>query len=319
MRILDVSNSSERPRHRGHGGLLENSVVTMLKKHAKEYEAEFVSSPEQADIIFTNDVYPAWVDNFNLPRVKRMDGVFWQKKNIERNISLNAAAEKSDYVIFISEFSKNQYEELYNPLNVPNKVILNWVDTNYFYPSEEPIQENIVITTASSWKREEKRFSSILYLAHHFKDLQFIFIGKPETKYVLERNLVFTGEIKEPQELASILRRGKGFINLSYRDAAPKVIPEAMCCGLSVFFSFSGGTKEFYPAGQTIQDPIKEKFEEKTPELSLTNLENTFCKFLFQLDKNYQYTRKNFKVYQRRKETLLKNYFDVFSNLKESR
>ena len=313
MRILDVSNSSERPQHRGYGGLLENSVVTMLKKHARDYGANFVSEPEDADLFFTNDVYPAWVEKYNLPRIKRMDGVFWQKENIERNIPLNAAAEKSDCVIFISEFSKSQYEELYHPLTVPNKVILNWVDTDYFYPSEEPIEVTNIIATASSWEREEKRFRFILALARQFQDIQFILIGKPNNKYISEKNLIFTGEMKNPTELASSLRRGKGFINLSYRDAAPKVIPEAMCCGLPVFFTLSGGTREFNPAGYAIQDPILNNFEHETPKLSLDDLFSSFQKFLDNLHLNYLYTRCTFPSYQIRKANLLENYFGVFS------
>ena len=101
MKIHDCSNSSERPANRGYGGAVENAVVTMLKRYAPAFDSEFVDDPHHADLIFTNDVYPSNIVHLDIPRVKRMDGVFWQHGLKHRNVALNSAALISDHVTHI--------------------------------------------------------------------------------------------------------------------------------------------------------------------------------------------------------------------------
>lgn len=113
LRIFDCSNSSERPANRNFGGPIQNEFVGLLHKYSKKYGIVFVDSLDDCDVVFTNDVYPESVLTSDKPRVKRMDGVFWQNELKERNEKYNLAAKQSDLVIFISEYSKKSFETLY--------------------------------------------------------------------------------------------------------------------------------------------------------------------------------------------------------------
>ena len=104
-KIFDCSNSAERPPHRGGGGPIMNDILCYLHQNAAEYNYEFIDSASNADVIITNDVFPAEVIGLGKPLVKRMCGPFWQKEHSKRNERLNVAARIADTVIFISEYS----------------------------------------------------------------------------------------------------------------------------------------------------------------------------------------------------------------------
>lgn len=113
LKIFDCSNSEERPMNRNFGGPIQNEFVSLLHKHSNNYFVKFVDDVNECDIIFTNDIYPEYILEIDKPKVKRMDGIFWQTDLKERNEKYNKAAEQSDLVIFISEYSRNSYYKLY--------------------------------------------------------------------------------------------------------------------------------------------------------------------------------------------------------------
>lgn len=80
IRILDCSNSRERQEHRGGRGPLMNDVMSYLRTYASDYGCVFVEDVDKADIIITNDVFPAKLQNSSLPKLKRMDGVIQGSK-----------------------------------------------------------------------------------------------------------------------------------------------------------------------------------------------------------------------------------------------
>jgi glycosyltransferase involved in cell wall biosynthesis len=265
MKIYDCSNSLERPRHRSESyGPPENDVMRYLKENAHKYEAEWVRTPRDADVVMTNDVFPKDILTLGKPMVKRMDGVFWRPKEIARNIPLNRAARQADRVVFISEYSAKCYLELYGP-DINYKVVLNWVDPGVFKPI--PIPDSICTSDpfyyrreydeideccygaprhysfaacASNWERREKRLTSLLKLARQSSDL-FLLIGHVETP--LPPNIESVGYLSPP-EIARWLNLADAFINLSYKDPAPKVVAQAISCGKPVLYADSGGTRE---------------------------------------------------------------------------
>jgi glycosyltransferase involved in cell wall biosynthesis len=246
VKIYDCSNSPERPTNRGFGGLVENAVVTILKKYGPLKGLFFVDSPEECDIIFTNDVYPESIQtNFkHKPKIKRMDGIFWQPELIERNLPYVHSCKMSDTVIFVSNFSYYCYTyEIQDSTTA--RVILNWVDEDIFYAKQnkKPKLENYV-AVATSWARPEKGLAELLKIAKCLKKEETLYlVGTMPEDINLPDNVKSLGYMSDLR-LANTLRDMDAMINTSQRDAAPKVVAEAISCGLPVFYLSSGGTEE---------------------------------------------------------------------------
>ena len=137
IKIFDCSNSDERPNHRGHGGPIENDIIRYLKQYCSRYNCSFTEDVLKADVIITNDIFPSSLIGIDIPKVKRMDGVFFQEALKNRNDSLNYSAELADHVIFISEFSKNSFFNLYRGKDIKkHSVVLNRADPRVFSHSE---------------------------------------------------------------------------------------------------------------------------------------------------------------------------------------
>lgn len=239
--IFDCSNSEERPAHRGGGGPKQNDILRYLSEHAAEYGYQFVDDANKADIIITNDVYPKYILDIDRPRVKRMCSPFWRSSLLHRNILLNEAAKRSNLVIFISEYSKNSYQAIYGQPEFNNIVIHHWVDDKVFFNKFN--HNDVIISSATDWSREEKRVFEFINLALANKHLQFKLIGK--CNITLPKNVSSCGYISNPMEMADVLNDGSIFVNLTYRDAATKTVPQALSCCLPVLYSTSGGVKEY--------------------------------------------------------------------------
>jgi glycosyltransferase involved in cell wall biosynthesis len=247
MKIFDCSNSIARPAHRNGGGPKQNDIMRYLQENAHQYDCSFVDSAGAADIIITNDVYPEEVIKLDRPKVKRMCSPFWRSSLQYRNISLNRAAEQSNKVLFISDYSRDSYKEIFG-INFAHTVVKHWVDTNVFYPRRSSGScDGSVISSATDWNREEKRIGEVIKLAESCPDIQFKLIGKCEI--ALPANVKSLGYISSPDAMAEELSKSRLFINLTYRDAATKTVPQALSCGVPVFYSSSGGVGEFVSDG----------------------------------------------------------------------
>jgi len=280
-KIYDCSNSAERPPHRSESfGPKENDVVRGLKKHCKLFGCEFVDKPEDADVLFTNDVYPASVLKLDKPKVKRMDGVYWHKDLIERNNPLNTAAIQSDAVIFISRYSMESFKVLYgSDILKKATVALNCVDTDVFFPMD--VYSNDWVASASNWGRQDKRFEDLMFFAEELiPDGTLYLIGNCDAK--VPPNVLKYGHLDSEERMGQILNIGGAFINLSYRDPAPKVVCQAINCGLPILYADSGGTNELvdaYGVGIGIKDESKLVFESLTPRLKESDMRTAFDTF----------------------------------------
>jgi glycosyltransferase involved in cell wall biosynthesis len=181
------------------------------------------------------------------PKVKRMDGIFFQPELVERNIPYVKSCQMANHVIFVSKYSLNCYNNKYGRLPGKKTVILNWVDEDIFYPSppKEKTNPTDYVAVATSWARPEKGLSRLLDIAKMLgpKDTLFL-IGTMPDDIELPPNVKPLGYMSEFR-LANTLREMDVLINASENDAAPKVIPEAICCGLMVLCYQSGGSVEF--------------------------------------------------------------------------
>lgn len=128
LKIYDCSINKFAPTHRKYSmGNKQNDIMADLKLYANKLNIVFVNSYKQADAIITNTTYTPdivkYANQNNVPLIKRMDGVFWQKNLIKRNQHLNKAATLSDAVIFISKFSQNSFKKLYPHLKLKKNML----------------------------------------------------------------------------------------------------------------------------------------------------------------------------------------------------
>lgn len=279
-RIYDCSNSNDRPKHRKESrGPKENDIMRGLKKHAALFFYEFVDQPQDADVIITNDVYPQHILALDKPRVKRMDGVFFLERLKERNHPLNQAALQSTTVIFISEYSKRSFESLYQTRVNDSFVVPNCVDDSVYFPLPKRIGNPFWVATASNWAREEKRYEDLVIFATEVmsKSQELLLIGECNGDYVPRVDKI--GYIDDENELNRCINMGKAFINLSYRDPAPKVVCQAVNCKLPILYANSGGTPEMVNAGVPIADNSVFDFEDNVPRLNVDHMRMAYNYF----------------------------------------
>jgi glycosyltransferase involved in cell wall biosynthesis len=235
IKIFDCSNSPERPLHRPNSRCpRENDIMKDLKIYCPN-DFIFIDNAYDSDVIITNDVFPNYLKNMNKIKVKRMDGVYWQEQFKERNIPLNESAQIADLVIFISEFSKNSYFNLYGNALKNNVVIKNNADSNIFKNlNNKPKDKIYLCASASNWTRPEKRLSSIMKLVEHYpnKKIHLNLIG--DVKEKLPNNVTSYGYKENQKEMSEIMNMSNIFINFSYKDACPKTVIQSLQCGLPV-------------------------------------------------------------------------------------
>lgn len=277
IRILDCSNSRERQEHRGGRGPLTNDVMRYLQTYAADYGCIFTSDVAKADIIITNDVFPTSLQNIELPKLKRMDGVYFQNQFKVRNEPLNQSALLADHVIFISEFSRHSYGVLYGQPLKSFSVALNQVDPSVYY-ADSSISKNeqfTLISSATSWDREEKRLADIIKFAKiSGEQIQLIGDMSNSVKASIPDNILSLGYNTDNEKTCRQLNKASAFLNFSYKDAAPKTVLQGLCCGLPVFYANSGGLRELVgECGVGVVDgDYKNRFEERCPALDLDDM-----------------------------------------------
>lgn len=284
-RIYDCSNSVERPEHRGGGGPIMNDIMRYLHEYAEDYYYKFVDSPQDAQVIITNDVFPADIVSLGKPLVKRMCGPFYQNDNSFRNLILNSSAVLADEVIFISEYSRKQYLHCFGDNLKSHKVVLNCIDHNVFFPEDiMPAKHKFTLAAcATNWNRKEKRLADLINFAKANPRISFTIIGTVDEK--LPKNMLGMGYLSNPKDIAYILNSSDGFINLSYRDAATKTVPQAVSCGLPVLYANSGGVSEMVrnpnglDFGVAIPDSNCLDMESDVPPLNLEDIQAAYKKY----------------------------------------
>jgi len=220
---------------------------------------------------------PNEILNTNIPRVKRMDGIYWDTRVFSRNDKLNNAALQSDLVIFISKFSQQSFHTLYPKLKIKSEVVvLNDVDDTSFYNCN--IQKHYDFACAcTNWDREEKRFDDIMLFAEYLKtqNKTLLMIGKNTRN--LPSNVIGTGYISDYTELNNAINSAKYFVNFSFRDAGCKCVAQAVKCNLPVLYANSGGVPELVNKNcVAINDVENIYFANKVPALKYDNMVNGY-------------------------------------------
>lgn len=298
IKIFDCSNSNQIS-HKRKFGPKDNDIIYGLKYYSSLFDCKFVNDYKNADVIITNDIYPDYIKNLDIPKIKRMDGIYWNNENKEKNLELNESASISDHVIFISNYSKNALNTLYPEIKIKNySIILNVADDKIFKNFQKK-DEYLRSFSASctDWSRSEKRFKDLINFSENISEKIYL-IGHCDN--TVPNNIIKMGYINNYFEINKILNKTSAFINLSYRDAAPKVVCQAVSCGLPVLYADSGGTGELIDYGIPINDEKNIFFSNELNELNIKDI----------LESYYKMKKKFNSLFGNKK----RNYLDMISN-----
>jgi glycosyltransferase involved in cell wall biosynthesis len=307
MRIFDcsINTTSNKLHNKLSLGSIENDIMKDLRKYSNLFNVEFVDDYKLSDIIITNTSYPDDIlehsIKHNIPKIKRMDGIFNINAIKDRNISLNNAASQSDKVIFISEYSKDVYYKLYGYKLKRECVVLNNVDNIIFKPLNFNKDKFILCSSATNWNRKDKRLKSIINLANRIND-KIILIGRCDDK--LPSNIQSLGYIEDYNRINTILNAGSLFLSPFFRCAGSKVTIQAIHAGLPVLYSSSGGIKEMVNSGESVRDYTEIDFLDNIPDIDDDDLYNKYI-----IIKNNYKSYTNFVKKEDYKDTI-KKYFD---------
>jgi diguanylate cyclase (GGDEF)-like protein len=315
IKIYDCSINSYAPKHRADSlGSKENDIMLDLKKYQSKLSVMFVPDYKKADRVITNTTYTPAILKYaaknNIPLIKRMDGVFWRRDLIERNIKLNEAARQSDAVIFISKFSKDSFAALYPSITLKREyVILNNVNEKIF--NKKTTQKNRFFTwgaSATNWSRDEKRPNEILRFADFVGSYneKILLIGKSNIKHP---SIINAGYFTDYNKLSKAINSVDAWVNFSYRDAAPKTVLQAIRCGKPVLYADSGGVSELVGNfGIPIPDNRGMTFETDNFKLNLDDIIDSYHKFK-EVYRNLSHTNE-----QKKYIDTLREYVDVFES-----
>jgi len=303
-----INITSNREHNTNSLGPIENDIMKDLSLYSFLFGFTRTYDYKESDVFITNTTYPQeileWSENHSIPKIKRMDGIFWQNDILTKNELLNEAALQSDHIIFISDYSKDTLKDLYG-YELNSTVILNNVDDTIFYPRDK--EGFSLVSSCSNWNRDGKRIYELIKLADNI-DEEIHLIGQCDKK--LPQNIIKHGYISSQKQMSDIISRSSIFLSLFFRDAGSKVTCQAIKCGLPVLYTTSGGLNELVRGnGVPVIDDDRMDFRNSSPPL---NTDDVISKYK-ELKEKYNFLMKNFKQREPYYYTI-ENYFKVMKN-----
>ncbi len=190
--------------------------------------------------------------------------------------------ELADFVIYQSEFTRRACEEFIGPAPCPWEIVPNAVDEHRFTPPDVREKRNVLL--AVGLHRHEQRMGAMLnalaVVRRSVPDVRLKIAGPIRAEGLgavkdlmeeriralgLEDCVELLGEVLQ-EDLPDLYRTASVLLHPASIDWCPKVVIEAMACGLPVAYALHGGTPELVrDAG--IGAPIDEPSWKRMPEI----------------------------------------------------
>jgi glycosyltransferase involved in cell wall biosynthesis len=216
----------------------------------------------------------------------------------------------------VSAIIGNKLKELFRLDDV--RIIHNTVDTRFFfYPGTEVSKFRFihVSTLAAYQKNIDGMLRSFSILANQRQDFELVIVGTASaelkekvTRSELASFVIFTGEISYP-EVALQMQQASALVLFSRYENFPCVIIEALCCGLPVIASDTGGIKEAINEANGI-------LVQSENEIQLTEALN---RVMNEYDKFDRHKIDNEASQQFSYETIGKQFYDLYNEVTENR
>jgi glycosyltransferase involved in cell wall biosynthesis len=196
---------------------------------------------------------------YKKPYVLRADGIYFDvSETLGSNNKLNEpifrSIENATGIVFVSAFSRTLIETFFKPVDKPNVIIHNAVDTNIFKPGDENMRDRIgisrndkvIITSAHwrKWKRLEDLVNIFLEFTRNEKQIYHLLILGGNPDFVIDHEKIhYIGEVNA-QELPRWYRTGDVYLHMAWLENCGNTQIEAMACGLPVLCTNQGGIGE---------------------------------------------------------------------------
>ena len=212
--------------------------------------------------------YPAW------------HGEGWE----DTNKPLALAHSSADYIFYQSKFCQESAWRFLGKATVQFEVLYNPVDTAFFSPATmEKRTDGPVMLVAGSHLynyRVTTAVDALRNLCKDFPSARLIIAGRfrwgnsEESAEAEIRKYVSDCEMNERVEWVGaynqlqapdLFRRADILLHTTYNDSCPRLVVEAMACGLPVVYSASGGVPELVGDSAGVGVPAPRDWEKQHP------------------------------------------------------
>lgn len=183
----------------------------------------------------------------------------------------------SDYVFYQSEFCRESVRHFFGEAKIPGEVLFNVVDTAVFSPAEsDPAPGELVLVTAGShhtFYRVQAAMDTLALVSRTIPEARMIMAGRymwrsneqealqEARQYTRQLGLDTRIEFRESYsqlQAVQLLRQGHLLLHTKYNDPCPRLVVEALSCGLPVVYSATGGVPELVgdKAGIGVPGPL---------------------------------------------------------------
>ena len=187
---------------------------------------------------------------------------------------------QADYVFYQSKFCKVSANRFLGKRKGPFEILYNPVDTKIFKPASVP-RKGTRILLAGSHQHFYRVRSAIEMLSHIVADVPDMrltiagrYIWKPKQEEALAeardfaaklgvtQYIDFMGEYSQ-KEAVSLMQQSHILLHTKYNDPCPRLVVEAMSCGLPIVYSHSGGVPELVgeDAGIGVSAPLDWEYD----------------------------------------------------------
>jgi glycosyltransferase involved in cell wall biosynthesis len=204
--------------------------------------------------------YPAW------------HGDGWERTNMPFRLLIQAA----DYVLYQSRFCKLAADRFLGPCRGSWEILYNAVDTRYFRPGH-PLRLDPVVLVQAGTHNRFYRVETAIHTLHELNrrgvNVRLLLVGhfnwrskEPDAIAEIESLASSLGVLHlldrrgryAQQDAVSLFQSAHILLHTQYNDSCPRLVIEAMACGLPVVYSASGGVPELVGSsgGEGVYAPL---------------------------------------------------------------
>ncbi|MEI6168070.1 MAG: glycosyltransferase family 4 protein [bacterium] len=267
------------PHEPGHGGIIK----------VQDLQQMFPNSPHRANLLYLISSYTPLFASRMAERARRAGAHFilnqngvaypgWYGPGWENaNTDMRKLLVQADHIVYQSRFCKDNADRYLGEAHCPSDILHNPVDTRVFVPAPtDPAPGRFVILLAGShgsFYRVQTAVDTLAELLPHLPESQLIIAGRCAWRsdtataeaelqaYASKRGVADRVELTGPYPQTAavpLMQRAHVLLHTKYNDPCPRLVVEAMACGLPIVYSATGGMPELVTqdAGVGIPGPI---------------------------------------------------------------